>query len=424
MGREILARGPREPRVHRARDDGLRGVPRSASRSTRSSTPSARRACRPRRSATSRTPTRRPTGAALLDARHHRAPQRGRQRLRADQPVAPDRPRRPLGLGRLPAARPEQRAGRRRHGRAARTSCPAARTSRTRQSRAKFERAWGASIPPKKGWHLSQMFEAMEHGELTALYVIGENPAQSEADQKRAIQLLEGLEHLVVQDMFLTKTAEIADVVLPGRAPRGARPRAPSPPASGACSACARRSSRRGRRATDLAILCRPRAQPRRATGASRRPKQVWDELRALSPWHGGMSYARLEELGGLAVAVPRRVATPAARSSTAGSGRSRSRGRAAPFNAVEHDPPVDRLTRGLPDPADDRPAARLLQHRRADRRATRRPCGAARRSTSRPRTARASASPTASSCASSRAAARSRCPRATTRRCARASPS
>ena len=53
----------------------------------------------------------------LLDARHHRAPQRRRQRLRADQPGAAHRPRRPLRLGPEPAARPEQRPGRRRHGR-------------------------------------------------------------------------------------------------------------------------------------------------------------------------------------------------------------------------------------------------------------------------------------------------------------------
>src|SRR4029453_18052876 len=75
---------------------------------------------------------------------------------------------------------------------------------------AKFERAYKATIPPKRGWHLSQMLEAMERGELRALYVIGENPAQSEADTTRTHHLLRGLDHLIVQDMFLTKTAELA----------------------------------------------------------------------------------------------------------------------------------------------------------------------------------------------------------------------
>src|SRR5512141_47294 len=62
------------------------------------------------------------------------------------------------------------------------------------------------------------MFDAMERGDLTAVYCIGENPVQSEADQERAIRLLSGLDFLVVQDLFLTKTAELADVVLPATA--------------------------------------------------------------------------------------------------------------------------------------------------------------------------------------------------------------
>ena len=84
--------------------------------------------------------------------------------------------------------------------------------------RRKFEEAWGAPIPARKGWHLTGMFEAMERGELTALYVLGENPMRSEADQHRTRRLLEGLETLVVQDIFLTATAEVADVVLPAAA--------------------------------------------------------------------------------------------------------------------------------------------------------------------------------------------------------------
>src|SRR5437868_1416467 len=62
--------------------------------------------------------------------------------------------------------------------------------------RAPFEQAWGSPILPKNGWHLTQMFEAMERGDLTALYVLGENPAQSEADQHHAVKLLAGLDHL------------------------------------------------------------------------------------------------------------------------------------------------------------------------------------------------------------------------------------
>ena len=81
--------------------------------------------------------------------------------------------------------------------------------------RARFDARWGVAVPPKRGWHLAQMFEAMERGDLRALYVLGENPAQSEADSHRTVGLLEGLDHLVVQDIFLTKTAQLADAVLP-----------------------------------------------------------------------------------------------------------------------------------------------------------------------------------------------------------------
>jgi predicted molibdopterin-dependent oxidoreductase YjgC len=86
------------------------------------------------------------------------------------------------------------------------------------EARARFEAAWDAPIRPRYGWHLTQMFEAMERGELRTLYVIGENPAQSEADISKARRLLSELDLLVVQDIVMTRTAEMADVVLPGTA--------------------------------------------------------------------------------------------------------------------------------------------------------------------------------------------------------------
>ena len=66
-------------------------------------------------------------------------------------------------------------------------------------NRARFEAAWGVTIPEKRGWNLSLMFEAMERRDLRALWVVGENPAQSEADTHRTVALLRGLDHLVVQ---------------------------------------------------------------------------------------------------------------------------------------------------------------------------------------------------------------------------------
>ena len=86
------------------------------------------------------------------------------------------------------------------------------------EARERFESAWRVALNPVKGWHLSQMFEAMERGDLRTLYVIGENPAQSEADSNHTVELLRGLDFMVVQDIYLTRTAELADVVLPAAA--------------------------------------------------------------------------------------------------------------------------------------------------------------------------------------------------------------
>ena len=115
------------------------------------------------------------------------------------------------------------------------------------------------------------MFEAMERGELRALYVIGENPAQSEADSTQRVRLLDDLDHLVVQDMFLTKTAELADVVLPAAASWCE--------SEGTVTSSERRVQRvrkalepPGGARDDIAILCRSRAPdgPRLGRSVSR----------------------------------------------------------------------------------------------------------------------------------------------------------
>jgi formate dehydrogenase major subunit len=165
-------------------------------------------------------------------------------------------------------------------------------------ARARFERAWGAEIPAKGGLHLSGMFEAMEHGDLRAVYVVGENPAQSEADKQRAVRLLSGLDHLVVQDLFLTRTAELADVVLPGCAGWVE--------SEGTVTSSERRVQRvrkaldpPGEARDDIEIVY-GLAQRLGHDLGSTRAEDIWDELRSLSPMHAGMSYARLEALGGI----------------------------------------------------------------------------------------------------------------------------
>ena len=212
--------------------------------------------------------------------------------------------------------------------------------------RAKFDERWGVTVPPKRGWHLSDMFEAMERGELQAVYVIGENPVQSEADQKKAKHLLATRDFLVVQDIFLTATAELADVVLPAAASWAE--------SDGTVTNSERRVQRvrkalepPGEARDDLWIIEEIASRMGSDWGWTS-AEDAWNEVRALSPVHAGMSYARLEELGG--------IQWPCYDETHPGELFLHSRlwedpvpGNRVPFQAVDHDPPVDRLTDDYP---------------------------------------------------------------------------
>jgi predicted molibdopterin-dependent oxidoreductase YjgC len=211
--------------------------------------------------------------------------------------------------------------------------------------RAKFEGAWGVKLPSRPGLHLTGMFEAMEHGELGALYVVGENPAQSEADNERAVRLLTGLDHLVVQDIFLTRTAELADVVLPGCAGWAE--------SEGTVTSSERRVQR-VRRALDPPGEARDDIEivydVARQLGTDLGPadaETIWNEVRSLSPMHAGMSYERLEQLGG--------IQWPCWDEQHPGDQFLHARlwddvvDKPAPFHAVPHSPPVDVLDEQFP---------------------------------------------------------------------------
>lgn len=81
-----------------------------------------------------------------------------------------------------------------------------------------FEDLWGQSLDPKKGLTVVEIMNAIHAGEITGMYIEGENPAMSDPDLNHARGALAKLEHLVVQDLFLTETAFHADVVLPASA--------------------------------------------------------------------------------------------------------------------------------------------------------------------------------------------------------------
>lgn len=81
-----------------------------------------------------------------------------------------------------------------------------------------FEAVWGAKLDPRRGLTVVEIMDAALKGEIRGMYVMGENPAMSDPDVAHARAALAGLDHLVVQDIFLTETAFHADVVLPASA--------------------------------------------------------------------------------------------------------------------------------------------------------------------------------------------------------------
>ena len=88
----------------------------------------------------------------------------------------------------------------------------------TENIRAQFEDAWGTALDPQKGLTVVEIMEAVHTGTIRGIYVMGENPAMSDPDVQHAREALAKLDHLVVQDLFLTETAFYADVVLPASA--------------------------------------------------------------------------------------------------------------------------------------------------------------------------------------------------------------
>ena len=81
--------------------------------------------------------------------------------------------------------------------------------------RAKYEAAWGVTLDPKRGKTVVEIMDAVHDDEIKGMYIMGENPAMSDPDLNHARGALAHLEHLVVQDIFLTETCSYADVILP-----------------------------------------------------------------------------------------------------------------------------------------------------------------------------------------------------------------
>jgi len=162
-------------------------------------------------------------------------------------------------------------------------------------ARRKFEAAWGVELPGKVGLTVVEMIHAAEEGELRAIYIMGENPILSDPNSNRTRKALEDLEFLVVQDIFLTETAKLADVVLPA---------ATFAEKDGSFTNTERRVQRvrkavepPGEARGDWEIICDLAAR----LGLSMEydgPAAIMYELAGLAPIYGGISFERIEGQG------------------------------------------------------------------------------------------------------------------------------
>ena len=161
-----------------------------------------------------------------------------------------------------------------------------------------FGEVWGSPLPEKVGMHQAAMMDAVANGDIRCMYVIGENPVQSDADEHKHERLFGSLDFLVVQDILMTKTARMADVVLPAAASWAET--------DGTVINSERRVQRvrkavdpPGEARDDIMIL-RDIARRMGYDWDFETAEEVWEEVRLLAPKFGGISYERLEEHGGI----------------------------------------------------------------------------------------------------------------------------
>ena len=167
----------------------------------------------------------------------------------------------------------------------------------------KFEKAWGSTSDLKIGLTVTEMIDAAGDGRVRAIYIMGENPMVADPDINHARHCLEQIEFLVVQDIFLSETAQLAHVVLPA---------ASFAEKNGTFTGTDRRIQRVrkavepiGDSRADWEIICLL-AQRVGASGFDfASPKEIMDGIASLTPIYGGVSFERLEKEGFLQWPVP-----------------------------------------------------------------------------------------------------------------------
>ena len=160
------------------------------------------------------------------------------------------------------------------------------------QVQEKFESAWGVSLSGQPGLTLVEMMDAAAEGQVRGMYFMGENPLLSDPDANHVREGLENLDFLVVQDLFLTDTAELADVVLPA---------ASFAEKEGTFTNTERRIQKVrkaidpvGESRTDWEILCDVSTRMEYPMDYDA-PDQILAEIAALTPSYGGIYMDRLD---------------------------------------------------------------------------------------------------------------------------------
>ncbi|RLG71379.1 MAG: formate dehydrogenase subunit alpha [Methanobacteriota archaeon] len=158
----------------------------------------------------------------------------------------------------------------------------------------KFEEAWQTKLPRNAGLTVVEMTEAAVEGRLKALYVVGENPMLSDPDINRVRKGLEKLDFLVVQDIFMSETAELADVVLPGAS------YAEKDGTFTATDRCVQRVRKAiepiGDAKADWEIICAIAKGMGSHGFEYSSPKEVFEEIARLTPSYAGITYERLDK--------------------------------------------------------------------------------------------------------------------------------
>lgn len=232
---------------------------------------------------------------------------------------------------------------------------------------ARFQQRWstGTRLPNRVGLTATEMFGAAREGSLRAMLVMGENPMLSEANSSHVGKALDSLDLLIVQDIFLTETARMADVVLPAASfaekdgtftnteRRVQRVRKALDPPGRAmadweilCALAQRVSGKMQARQAAMNEAGGPASHPRPFSHGYweyKSPSEIFDELAELTPAYSGMSYSRLER-GGLQWPCPNKYhpGTPILHKDRFARGLGR-------FHAVEHTPSAEEPDEAYP---------------------------------------------------------------------------